>query len=167
MVVDSTVLNHDVLPIIYYRPFKASEIYLRHHFPDLFLTDYLDKFWYAERYFNPLKAEYTLDGDHSYYDFKTFLTAQCFVFPIPFMTVESQFMLHYVFNDYKIAINYHLSKTLIHGEKEASEMVKLPGKILKLKGWEVFELTEPVFKDWTLEERISNVKGWLKEAKDR
>jgi len=34
-------------------------------------------------------------------------------------------------------------------DKKASEMQKLPGKLLKLEGWEVLDLTESEFKDWT------------------
>ena len=52
-IVEST-LNHDeVLPIIYYKPFKYSRFFLEHHHPDLEgLEAYVDKFFYAERYFN-------------------------------------------------------------------------------------------------------------------
>lgn len=33
-------------------------------------------------------------------------------------------------------------------------MQKLPSKLLKLEGWEIFDLTENEFKNWTYEERI-------------
>jgi len=33
-------------------------------------------------------------------------------------------------------------------------MQKLPSKLLKLEGWEILDLTENEFKNWTYEERI-------------
>lgn len=46
-------------------------------------------------------------------------------------------------------------------------MQKLASKVLKLEGWEILDLTEREFNDWTYDERINNIKGWLKEAKNR
>ena len=46
-------------------------------------------------------------------------------------------------------------------------MQKLGAKILKLKGWEILDLTEKEFDSWTYNERIDNIKGWIKEAKNR
>ena len=39
--------------------------------------------------------------------------------------------------------------------------------MLKHEGWEVLDLTEKEFNSWTYNERISNVQGWLREAKER
>jgi hypothetical protein len=44
---------------------------------------------------------------------------------------------------------------------------KLAGKVLKYDGWEVLDLSELEFNDWTFDERVANIKGWLKEAKAR
>ena len=68
--------------------------------------------WHAERYFNVYKLENYIEQDKEYYNFKSFLNARCFVYPISFMTVHNLFLLHFVFNDLKIAINYHLDKFL-------------------------------------------------------
>ena len=38
---------------------------------------------------------------------------------------------------------------------------------MKYEGWEVYELSEQDFSVWTRDEKISNIKGWLKEAKLR
>lgn len=46
-------------------------------------------------------------------------------------------------------------------------MQKLPGKVLRLEGWEVLDLTEAEFKSWTYDQRVSEVQGWLKAAKQR
>lgn len=51
-VINATLAQSDILPLIYYRPFKASGIYLSSKFPDLDLSAFKDKFWHAERYFN-------------------------------------------------------------------------------------------------------------------
>jgi hypothetical protein len=46
-------------------------------------------------------------------------------------------------------------------------MQKLPNKILKLEGWEILDLTESEFKNWTYDQRISEIKGWLRVAKEK
>lgn len=55
-VMKATLANKEVLPLIYYRPFKAAKFYIKGRFPEMekdedFL-DYEDKLWYPERLFN-------------------------------------------------------------------------------------------------------------------
>lgn len=38
---------------------------------------------------------------------------------------------------------------------------------MKLDGWEILDLSEREFNNWTYYERVDNIKGWLKEAKER
>jgi hypothetical protein len=38
---------------------------------------------------------------------------------------------------------------------------------MKLEGWEIMNLSEAEFKEWTYEERVDNIKGWLREARQR
>jgi hypothetical protein len=75
--------------------------------------------------------------------------------------------MHYVFNEQKIAINFHLEKTLPSECIEPTNMQKLSQKILKHAGWEIYDLSEKVFNTWTFDERVGNVVGWVKEAKER
>jgi len=75
--------------------------------------------------------------------------------------------MHFIFKDQKIAINFHLEKFIPSEKIEPTEMQKLSSKVLKHEGWEVLDLSEKVFKNWTYHERIQNVSGWLKEAKQR
>ena len=121
-IIKATVGNADVLPIIYYRPFKASKFYLKAKYPELDIQDYTDKFWYAERYYNVTKLEENMQTDKTYYKFKGFLNARCFVYPISFMTLHNLFLMHYVFNDQKIAINFHLEKFLPTYNSKPTEM---------------------------------------------
>lgn len=84
------------------------------------------------------------------------------------MVFENLMLLHYVFFDHKIAVNFHLNKLNLPFTNEPSEMQKLPGKIMKLyHNWEVLELTENEFDEYKTQEKIDNVKGWLKEALHR
>lgn len=46
-------------------------------------------------------------------------------------------------------------------------MQKLPATLLKQEGWEVYELTEKQFSQWTYDERVHNIKEWLRQAKLR
>ena len=50
--IDSTLHHDDVLPITYYKPFKFSRFFLMHKLPQIDIEEYVDKFYYAERYFN-------------------------------------------------------------------------------------------------------------------
>ena len=170
-VITTTLKIEAVLPIIYYRPFKAAKYYLNGKFPELEtdedFIDFQHKFWYPERYYNAISQErYLHDHNEDYFKFKGFLNARCFLYPISFQTLHNLFTLHYVFNDQKIAINYHLSK-LVPWEKqmEPTEMQKIPGKVLKQHGWEVLDITEAYFKDRTLHQRIDLIQGWVREAK--
>ena len=51
-VIDATLDNDEVLPLVHYKAFKFSKFYLKHHFPNMDLVEYIDKFYYAERYLN-------------------------------------------------------------------------------------------------------------------
>jgi len=46
-------------------------------------------------------------------------------------------------------------------------MQKLPSKILKFEGWEILDLAEAEFKTWDYEDRIKQIKGWLKAALEK
>jgi len=109
-IVANVTAREDILPLIFYKPFKCSKLWLRHKFPEWNLEDYVDKFYNAERYFNVTKFDDNYEQDQTYAAFKAFLTGHCFVFPAVFCTVENLFNLHYVWHDHKIAINYHLNK---------------------------------------------------------
>lgn len=43
----------------------------------------------------------------------------------------------------------------------------MPSKLLKYQDWEILDITEQEFADWTRDEKINNLKGWLKEAYER
>ena len=171
-VVNATIANPDVIPIIYYRPFKAARFYLRGRFTGKDeiqnMQDFEDKQWHAERYFNVHKLEEYIERDSEYYNFKGFLNAKCFVYPISFIAQNNLFLLHYVFPEQKIAINFHLEK-FVPTERltKPTEMQKLAAKVLKHEGWEILDLAQKEFKNWTYDERINNIKGWLKEAKEK
>jgi hypothetical protein len=112
--VDTTISNPDILPIIYYRPFKAARFYLEGKFKGKDAlqnwTDFTDKHWHAERYFNALKLEEYIEKENAYYNFKAFLNGRCLVYPISFLTVHNLFLMHFAFVKEKIAINFHLEK---------------------------------------------------------
>ena len=134
-IVDCTVAQDEVLPLIYYRPFKASKFWLRQNFPEWDLEDYVDKFYNAEQYFNVTKHDDYFESDMKYTEFKAFLTGHCNVYPAPFCGIENLFTLHYVFYEQQIAINFHLNKFTRSTDSQPSEMQKLPAKVLKGEGW--------------------------------
>ena len=63
-----------------------------------------------------------------------------------------------------MAINFHLKEFCLPFTGEPSEMQKLNSKMQRLRGWEILDLTEKQFNDWKTQEKIDNIKGWLKEA---
>ena len=46
-------------------------------------------------------------------------------------------------------------------------MQMLPSKILRMQDWEVLDLNESDFKSWDYNERISQIQGWLRAAKEK
>jgi len=54
-------------------------------------TDFTDKLFYAEKYFNVVKLEDLYESDQAYKDFRAFLTGHCNVYPVPFITVHNLF----------------------------------------------------------------------------
>ena len=89
------------------------------------------------------------------------------VYPSAFVTIENLFNLHFVFHDQKIAINYHLNKFTKSSDNQPSEMQKLSAKVLKGEGWQIYDLSEKEFNSWDYEDRVKNIKDWLRAAKDR
>ena len=172
-VVQTTIDQEELLPLIYYKPFKVAREYCHFLFPHwndpqpqsgTFLSDFRDKFYYAEKYFNVVKFDDNYEREQDYLDFRAFMTGHCNVYPTPFMTHKNMFTLHFTFLEQKICIFFHLNK-FCKPDKTASEMQKLPGKVLRLDDWEVLDLTEAEFKSWNYDQRVSEIKGWLKAAK--
>jgi len=50
--------------------------------------------------------------------------------------------------------------------KQPSQKQKLT-KLLAHEGWEILDVSEKDFNNWSREEKVENIKGWLKEAKAR
>ena len=46
-------------------------------------------------------------------------------------------------------------------------MQKLSAKVLKGEGWQIYDLSEKEFSSWDYEDRVKNIKDWLRAAKDR
>ena len=127
----------------------------------------MDKFYNAETYFKVTKFDDMFESDLKYARFKAFLTGHCLVYPAVFCTVENLFNLHYVFYDHKIAINYHLIKYTKSADGQPSEMQNLSNKVLKLQGWQIYDLSEKEFETWDYKERVTNIKEWLRAAHER
>ena len=45
--------------------------------------------------------------------------------------------------------------------------MKLASKLLKHEDWEILDLSETDWRNWKQQEKIDEVKGWLKAAKER
>ena len=102
-----------------------------------------------------------------YLQFKSFLNQQLLVYPTVFMTLNNIFNLHFVFNEEKIAINLHLKNLSLPFTQQPSEKMKLASKILRAKGWEIWDLTEKEYDNWHVDEKKNQIKGWLQAAKDK
>jgi len=51
-IVEETLNQEDILPGNCYKPYKYSKFFLKFHFPNWDLSEFYDRFWYAERHFN-------------------------------------------------------------------------------------------------------------------
>jgi hypothetical protein len=80
-VIEATLNQDEVLPLIYYRPFKAAKLFMERKFPDWDLSNFQDKFFNAENCFNVMLLDNNYEKDQAYVDFKVFLNGHCLVFP--------------------------------------------------------------------------------------
>lgn len=62
-VIEATLNNDDVLPLLYYRPFKAAKVYMQSRFKDWDLSEFQDKLWHAEKYFNIMLLDQNYEKD--------------------------------------------------------------------------------------------------------
>lgn len=138
-----------MLPLIYYQPFKAAHLYLSSVFPETNHDNFGHKLFYAEQYWNVIHdndKKYAETTEHQ--DFSTFLMSKCLVFPVPYVPIHNFFVLHFAFRDYKIAINYHLTRMSKPFDSKASQRQRLANIVLKQEGWEIWDLTEKEFSEW-------------------
>lgn len=94
---DSTVIQEDLLPLVFYRAFKFASFYMKHHFPELDQKEFIDKFYYSERYFNAVQME-EKGLSREMFEMKKFLNQKVLVYPICQMTFNNLFSLNFVFN---------------------------------------------------------------------
>ena len=52
-------------------------------------------------------------------------------------------------------------------DSKPSEMQKLPSKIMKGEGWQILDLSEKEFNEWAYQDKVDNIKNWLKAAKQK
>lgn len=74
--------NPKVIPIRYYRPLKMSKYYIKHHFPEIDLTDYSNKFFYPERYFNASHREEKAISKEEKQDFMSYMVKRLYLMPV-------------------------------------------------------------------------------------
>lgn len=77
------------------------------------------------------------------------MNGHCLVFPTQFIAFHNLVQLHYCFSQFKIAINFHLIKYCRPFDSVPSQMQKLSSKLMKMEGWEIYDLTEKEFNSWT------------------
>uniref|UniRef100_A0A7S3IRH5 Uncharacterized protein n=1 Tax=Strombidium inclinatum TaxID=197538 RepID=A0A7S3IRH5_9SPIT len=164
-VVESTLFQDDVLPMTYYKPFKYSWFYLKENVPGLNLEEYIDRFYYSERYFNASQFDQVLVSHPEYHRMKCFLNQKVMVFPVVFQTFNNLMNMNFIFNDEKLIIQYHPEFKCRRSNGMPSAMQKLPSKLMRYEGWEVLDLAEKEFNNWNRDDKINNVKGWLLEAR--
>jgi hypothetical protein len=46
-------------------------------------------------------------------------------------------------------------------------MQKLPEIVLSKEGWEILDLSQAEFETWDFETRVTTIKTWLKQARER
>ena len=91
VLVERTIANKDLIPLTHYRAFKTAEYFIKGKFPEIELRGYVDKFYHPEKYFDMAKHQDDLMGSDKHVDFKTFLTARAYLYPLCFLTVDNLF----------------------------------------------------------------------------
>jgi hypothetical protein len=67
--VNRAVEIDQVLPLNYFKSFKASWMYLKSVYPEWDIDEFRDKLWHAEQYWNIIKFEDNYLKDQHYEDF--------------------------------------------------------------------------------------------------
>jgi hypothetical protein len=161
-----TIEIPEILPILYYRPFKMSKFFLKHHFPEWDLIDYQDKFWWSERYFNAVQLETNYEKCEEYNTFKSFINVNLQIMPAMFLTLHNLITVNFGFKDLKIGINLHLDRNMIPGTERVNGMSLLPGKLLRYEGWELLDLYYNEFYEMGKYSAINLLREWFKVARD-
>ena len=104
--VQHTLNNNQKVPLTNLRSFKMSRYYMHHHFPELDIRDYYDKFFFGERFYNTAQQEDVGVYDDGYVDFVRYLTHRFFIYPIPFVPFHNLFILRACFMEHKVAVNF-------------------------------------------------------------
>ena len=165
--VTNTLENEGYIPIRQYAPFKLSKFYLKHHFPKMDIRDYVDKFFYPERYYNAILDQNLLLSSSLKMEFSNFLYLHLHLVPVHYITLHNLFTLRHWFMDQKIAINYYIEEELLPNEKRISGKHKLYSKLLSYEGWEILDTTAIEHDKMNLQEKINFYRGWIIAAKNK
>lgn len=166
-IIQNNLQNDAFIPVTHYTPFKMSKFYLRHHFPDLDISDYYSKFFYPERYFNTNIRDNKVAMDQSKVDFIQYLVGNFFLYSVDYVPFHNLFLLHHCFMDQKIAINFFANHEMLPQEHRISARQKLDGKIMGYEGWEVLNVTQKEHESMIREERNEFYRAWITTAKER
>lgn len=93
--VTNTLENEGYIPIRQYAPFKLSKFYLKHHFPKIDIRDYVDKFFYPERYYNAILDQNLLLNSSLKMEFSNFLYLHLHLVPVHYITLHNLFTLRH------------------------------------------------------------------------
>lgn len=166
-VIQNTLQNNGYIPVTHYLPFKMSRYYLAHHFPELDIRDYYDKFFYPERYYNARRSEFVFIEDTYQLDFIKYLFNRHFVFSSPFQAFHNCFILRHCFPAQKIAVNIFSEHECIQPENRISARQKLDGKIMAYEGWEVLNMSQKEFDNMNSADRDTLFRDWFNQAKEK
>nr|AAZ94900.1 unknown [Moneuplotes crassus] len=163
--VQHTLNNNDKIPVTVYTPFKMSRFYMLHHFPELDIRDYCDKFFFPERFYNTEMKENKVYNCGAYQEFVKYIAHKFYLFPVHYVPFHNLFILRACFMDYKIAVNIFDKTELLPVEGRLTARSKLDSKLMSYQGWHVLDISQNDHDDMLTKERDDFYTEWFTQAK--
>jgi hypothetical protein len=165
--VQHTLQNKLKIPVSYFTPFKFSKFYLSHHFPNNDYTDYVDQFFYPERYHSTFIQEQKLTAQAANQGFVNYLVNKFLIYPINFYSIGNAFMVRHSFREFKIGVNFFGTHELNYSERRINARQKLDSKLLGYQQWEILNMSELDHLNMDSEERDTFYREWFTQAKEK
>eukprot|EP00826_Nyctotherus_ovalis_P055165 TRINITY_DN7310_c0_g1_i7.p1 TRINITY_DN7310_c0_g1~~TRINITY_DN7310_c0_g1_i7.p1 ORF type:complete len:755 (+),score=208.02 TRINITY_DN7310_c0_g1_i7:73-2337(+) len=155
----------EVLPLIYYYPFKLCWQYLEGFKPEWDVSMLGQKLWWGERLKVAVVLEEDLFKHEEYSNFiRTFSSLR--LDPAMFYTYQNTFQVHLAFPEMKVGIMIHLDKDMVPETMRVNQSKLIPGRILKHQNWEILDISYKEFVEMGKKNALKYLKEWLELASD-
>jgi len=161
--VNRTLAIPDVLPLIYYFPFKLCWQYLEGFKPEWDASVFMEKLWWAERLKVAVVLEEEFYKHEEYADFLKVISSLK-LDPAISYTWQNTCQVHFAFPEMKVGIMVYLDKDLVPETMRVNESKLVLGRVLRKQGWEILDISYKEFIEMGKKNGLKYLKEWLELA---